>query len=84
MFGFGETEKEFISKLVFGEVVLVEEYFEEWVLCDGRQCGYFLCWLGLQLGKLFHFIIYNKTYFFHPKEKVEIYDDIADIADRCS
>ena len=29
MFGFGETEKVLVSELVFGEVVLVEEYFEE-------------------------------------------------------
>jgi hypothetical protein len=27
--GFGETEKVLVSNLIFGEVVLVEEYFEE-------------------------------------------------------
>lgn len=29
MLGFGETEKVLVSELVFGEVVLIEEYFEE-------------------------------------------------------
>ena len=41
---------------------------------------YFLSRVGLQLGKLFHFIIYNIPYLFHLLQETEQYDQIADAA----